>query len=99
MCPVRCLRIYLQHTAPGVNRPRRLFVSPRDPARSISKNAISYFLREVIAEAGASSVAGVVRAHSIRCVATSTAFHRNWSITASVMRLAGGLPLCLLLFT
>ena len=83
LCLVRCLRVYLQRTAPGVNRPRRLFVSPKNPSRSISKNAISYFLREVIAEAGASSVAGVVlRAHSIRGVATSTAFHRNWSITS-----------------
>ena len=82
LCPVCCLRIYLQRTAPGVNRPRRLFVSPRNPARLISKNGISYFLREVITEAGASSVAGVIpRAHSIRGVATSTAFHRNWSIT------------------
>ena len=79
---------FIQHTAPGVNRPRRLFVSPRNPARSISKNAISYFLREVIAEAGVSSVAGVEpRAHSIRGVAISTAFHRNWSIT-SVLNVA-----------
>ena len=83
LCPVRCLRIYLQHTSPGVNPPRHLFVSPRNPARAISKNAISYFLREVIAEAGASSVAGVVPlAHSIRGVATSTASHHNWSITS-----------------
>ena len=73
LCPVRCLRIYLQRTVPGVNRPRRLFVSPRNPTRAISKNAISYFLLEVIAEAGASSVANVVpRAHSIRGVATFT---------------------------
>ena len=85
LCPVRCLRIYLQRTAPGVNRPRRLFVSPRNPTRAISKNAISYFLREVIAEAGASSVADVVpRAHSIRSVATSTIFHRNWSLTSVI---------------
>ena len=85
LCPVRCLRVYLQCTAPGVNHPRRLFVSPKNPLRSISKNAISYFLQEIIAEAGASSVAGVVpRAHSIRGVATSTAFHRNWSITSIV---------------
>ena len=83
LCPVRCLRIYLQRTAPGVNRPRCLFVSSRNPTRAISKNAISYFLREVIAEAGASSVANVVpRAHSIRGVTTSTAFHRNWSLTS-----------------
>ena len=83
LCPVRCLRVYLQRTSPGVNRPRRLFVSPRNPSRSISKNAISYFLREVIAEADASSVAGVVpRSHSICGVATSAAFHRNWSISS-----------------
>ena len=51
---VRCLRVYLQRTSPGVNRPQRLFVSPRNPLHSISKNVISYFLREIIAEAGAS---------------------------------------------
>ena len=86
LCPVRRLRVYLQHTTLGVNRPRRLFVSPWNPSGSISKNAISYFLREVIDEAGASSVAGVVpRAHSILGVATSAALHRNWSIS-SVLR-------------
>ena len=31
LCPVHYLRIYLQRTAPGVNRPRRLFVSPGIP--------------------------------------------------------------------
>ena len=83
LCPIRCLRVYLQRTSPGVNRPRCLFVSPRNPARAISKNAISYFLWEVIAEAGISSESGVVpRAHSIRGVATSVAFHRNWSISS-----------------
>ena len=83
LCPVRCLRVYLQRTSPCVNRPRCLYVSPRNPARSISKNAISYFLREVIAEAGASSESGVVpRIHRIRGVATSAAFHRNWSISS-----------------
>ena len=81
LCPIHCLRDYLQRTAPSVNRPRRLFVSSRNPLCSISKNAISYFLREVITDAGASCVTGVVpRAHSIRGVATSTGFHRNWSL-------------------
>ena len=83
LCLVRCLRVYLHRTSPGVNRPRRLFVSPRNPARLISNNDISCFLREVIAEAGASSESGVVpRAHSIRGVATSAVFHRNWSISS-----------------
>ena len=58
-------------------------MSPRNPTRAIYKNAISYFLREVVAEADASTVAGVVpRAHSIRSVATATAFHRKWSLTS-----------------
>ena len=49
----------------------------------MSKNAISYFLREVIAESGASKEPEVVpRAHSIRGVATSTSFHRNWSVSS-----------------
>ena len=49
----------------------------------MSKNTISYFLREVIAESGASKEPGVVpRAHSIQGVATSAAFHRNWSISS-----------------
>ena len=66
LCPVRCLREYLQRTSSGVNRPRCLFLSPRNPSRAISKNAISYFLREVIAEAGASKQPGVIpRAHRI----------------------------------
>ena len=83
LCPVCCLREYLQRTSGGVNHPRRLFVSPRNPSRAMSKNAISYSLREVIAESGASTEPGVVpRAHSIRGVATSIAIHRNWSISS-----------------
>ena len=83
LCPVRCLREYVRRTSGGVNRPRRLFVSPRNPSRVMSKNAISYFLREVITESGASKEPGVVpRAHSIRGVATSAAFHRNWSVSS-----------------
>ena len=71
-----------------VNRPRRLFVSPRTPSRAMSKNDISYLLQEVILEAGASrEVCVPVCAHSIRGIATSTAFHKNWSI-ASVLDVA-----------
>ena len=46
------------------------------------------FLREVIheAEAGRPEV-GPVRAHSIRGLSTSAAFHRNWSV-ASVLESA-----------
>ena len=83
LCPVCCLREYVRLTSGGVNRPRRLVVSSRNSSGAMSKNAISFFLREVITESGASKEPGVVpRAHSIRGVATSTAFHRNWSVSS-----------------
>ena len=48
LCPVRALRIFLQRTSSLSPRPRSLFVSPQSPSRSLSKNALSYFLRSVI---------------------------------------------------
>ena len=81
-CPVRALNIYLRRTSSGVVRASSLFVSPRSPSHPISKNAISYFLREVISEAGAviQDVAAPLPAHSVRGVATSVSFLWNWSI-------------------
>ena len=55
LCPVRALRLYLSRTASLPSRPRLLFVSPRTPSRSLSKNALSFFLREVIPEAYSST--------------------------------------------
>ena len=47
----------------------------------MSKNGISYFLREVIVESVASTGEGsTVKANSIRGIATSSAFFKNWSI-------------------
>ena len=83
LCPFRALRIYLDRSASFSPLPRCLFLSPRRPSLALSKNAISFFLREVIleAEAGRPEV-GPVRAHSIRGVSTSAAFHRNWSVAS-----------------
>ena len=66
-CPVRALNIYLRRTSSVVVRTSSLFVSPRSPSRPISKNAVSYFLREVISEAGAvrQDVAAPLCAHRI----------------------------------
>ena len=52
LCPVRALKAYLDRTKDfrGPEN-RRLFVSPRDPRKPSSKNAISYFLRQLIKEA------------------------------------------------
>ena len=83
LCPVRALSEYVARTASITNRPRRLFVSPRNPSRAMSKNGISFLLREVIVHSGASpNDAAAPRAHSIRGIATSSAFFRNWSFSS-----------------
>ena len=88
LCPVRSLSEYIARTSSVPNRPRRLFVSPRNPSRAMSKNGISFFLREVIVHSGASPYdVAAPRAHSIRGIATSSAFFRNWSL-ASVLEAA-----------
>ena len=83
LCPVRALRLYLlraRSLSPGRHR---LFVSSRRPSRAMSKNAVSFFLREVIsAAAAARPQVGSLRAHEVRSVSTSVAFHRNWSVTS-----------------
>ena len=81
LCPVRALRLYLlraRSLSPGRHR---LFVSPRRPSRAMSKNAVSFFLRDVISAAARPQV-GSLRAHEVRSVSTSVAFHRNWSVTS-----------------
>ena len=55
LCPVRAIRHYLHRTSSVSPRPRSLFVSPRCPSRSLSKNALSFFIRSVIAAASDSS--------------------------------------------
>ena len=71
----------MSRSAAFVPRCSSLFVSPKKPFRGISKNAISYFLRDVISAAGASSQVTTPRAHSIRSMATSISYVRNASIS------------------
>ena len=88
LCPVRALRIYLDRTSSFSPLPRRLFLSPRRPSQALSKNAISFFLREVIHGAGTARLeVGSVSVHSVRGVSTSAVFHKNWSV-ASVLESA-----------
>ena len=83
LCPVRALRIYLDRTRSLSPLRHRLFVSSHRPSRAMSKHAVSFFLREVIHAAGASRPeVGSVRAHEVRSVSTSVAFHRNWSVSS-----------------
>ena len=55
LCPVGALRLYLSCTASFPSRPPSLFVSLRSPSRSFSKNALSFFICELIAEAYSST--------------------------------------------
>ena len=78
LCPVRVLCEYLNRTTSFVNRPCRLFVSPRAPLRAMSKKGISYLLHDVILESGANFEEGsTIKAHSILGIATSSAFFKN----------------------
>ena len=51
LCPVRALRYYLDRVKSVEQRPRSLFVSLKNNSRSLSKNGMSFLLREVISEA------------------------------------------------
>ena len=92
LCPVRALCSYLARTSSLVSRPRTLFVSPRSPSCSLFKNALSFFLRDVISSAyssssssapsSSSSAPSSSRAHSGRGVATLWAFARNASLSS-----------------
>ena len=50
LCPVRAWRVYLSRASSLPSRPRTLFVSPHSPSHTLSKNTLSFFLRDVIVE-------------------------------------------------
>ena len=83
LCPVRALSEYVSKTSRFVNRPRRLFVSSCSSSRAMSNNGFSYLWREFIVHSGASSNdVAAPNAHSIRGIATSSSFFRNWSLAS-----------------
>ena len=53
LCPVRALRLYLLRVRSLSPCRHRLFVSPQRHSRAMSKNTVSFFLREVISAAEA----------------------------------------------
>ena len=90
LCPVRAIKKYLKLTrSPG--RASRLFVSPRDFSKPLSKNAISHFLKNVILSAYECIPPQVktltrVNAHEIRAVATSLRFKYNLGQVSLIKR-------------
>ena len=82
LCPVRAIR-YLRRAVRSVEfTPSTLFVSPSDPTRHMSKNAMSFFLRQLITESGAMSSSVPQRTHDIRGIATSLDYYSILSISA-----------------
>ena len=86
-CPVRAIK-YLRKAARSASFiPSRLFVSPKNPKRSMSKNAMSFYLRQLIVDSGAVSSTRPPRAHDICGIATSLNYYSNLSLT-SLMQVA-----------
>ena len=61
--------------------PSRLFVSLRNPERAMSKNAMSFYLRQIIVDSGAVCSSRPSRAHDIRGIATSLNYYSNFSLS------------------
>ena len=80
-CPVRAIK-YLRKAARSASFiPSRLFVSPRNPERAMSKNAMSFYLRQLIVDSGAVSSARPPRSHDIRGISTSLNYYSNLSLS------------------
>ena len=86
-CPVRAVKYLCKAARSASFIPPRLFVSPKNPKRSMSKNAMSFYLRQLIIDSGAVSSARPPRAHDIRGIATSLNYYSNLSLT-SLMQVA-----------
>ena len=80
LCPVRCLKTHWKRTK-HLKRPyKKLFVNPDDSKRPISKNTISFWLKELIYRAHKRQdrkISGRVKAHSIRSISASLNFTYN----------------------
>ena len=55
LCPVCALRLYISRVSSVSPCRHSLFVSPRSPTRALLKNALSFFLRDLISRAYSSS--------------------------------------------
>ena len=95
LCPVRAVREYLRRTRECRPQLPRLFLSTGSRRKMVSRNTISFWLREVIRKAYVSSGVDLpprIRSHELRAIAPSVAFRRNfrsgtgnegWSVVAA----------------
>ena len=75
-CPVRAIR-FLRKAA----RSASYIPSSRNLERAMSKNAMSFYLRQLIVDSGAVSSSRPPRAHDIRGIATSLNYYSNLSLS------------------
>ena len=80
-CPVRAIKFLRKAARSASYIPSRLFVSPWNPERAMSKNAISFYLRQLITDSGAVSSSRPPRAHDIRGITTSLNYYSNLSLS------------------
>ena len=95
LCPVRAFS-YLRRAARSVEfTPSSLFVSPSDPKRTMSKNVMSFFLRQLITESRAVSFLVPQGTHDIQGIATTLNYYSILSISTVKRQLHGSLTECL----
>ena len=82
LCPGRALRLYLLRARSLSTGRHRLFVSPRRPARPFLRTRCRSFGEVIAAARAARPQVGSLRAHTVRSVSTSVAFHRHWSVAS-----------------
>ena len=80
-CPVSAIKFLRKAARSASFIPSRLFVSPRNLERAMSKNAMSFYLRQLIVDSGVVSSSHPPRAHDIRGIATSLNYYSNLSLS------------------
>lgn len=87
LCLFRALRYYLNRTEKIRGPSSNHWCTVRNPSHPLSKNALSFSLRNLIREAHSQIKEDIlpnfkVRVHDIRVVSTSLAIKRNMSLTS-----------------
>ena len=95
LCPVRALRLYLLRARSLSTGRHRLFVSPRRPARPFLRTRCRSFGGGNCCCSARPQV-GSLRAHKVRSVSTSVAFHRHWSVASILVQPLGPPVRCFL---
>ena len=84
LCPVRAVREYLKRTRHLRPDCRRLFVTTGGTKKTVSRNTISYWLRQAIIRAyelsGRGDTVPRIRAHEVRGIGPTLLFRKNAAV-------------------